>query len=92
MRGAVSQAVYPLTKSQEGMWVDYQVKPLGTKYNLTLEWDLRARDGPLPAVSDIVDGKLLPAKMSQESRRTTLKGREKYSNQRIDDKTCCSSL
>ncbi|OAA78214.1 amino acid adenylation domain protein [Akanthomyces lecanii RCEF 1005] len=37
------------------MWVDYQVKPLGTKYNLTLEWDLRARDGPLPAVSDIVD-------------------------------------
>lgn len=66
MRDAVGQAVYPLTKSQEGMWIDYQVNPLGTKYNLTLEWDLRARDGPLPAVSDIVDGKHLPARKPEE--------------------------
>lgn len=72
MRGAVGQAVYPLTKSQEGMWIDYQVNPLGTKYNLTLEWDLRARDGLLPAVSDIVDGKPLPAKKPEQHRETKL--------------------
>ncbi|KAM3505259.1 hypothetical protein MY10362_003058 [Beauveria mimosiformis] len=54
MRDSVSQAAYPLTKSQEGMWSDYHANPLGTKYNLTLEWDLRKCHGPLPAVSDIV--------------------------------------
>ena len=32
--------VYPLTKNQEGMWVEFQTDPSSTKYNLTLEWDL----------------------------------------------------
>ncbi|KAM3435501.1 hypothetical protein MY4824_004817 [Beauveria thailandica] len=58
MRDSVSQAAYPLTKSQEGMWSDYHANPLGTKYNLTLEWDLRKCHGPLPAVSDIVQGNI----------------------------------
>ncbi|KAB2573376.1 Hybrid PKS-NRPS synthetase TAS1 [Lasiodiplodia theobromae] len=34
------RAVYPLTSSQEGIWVEYVIDPLSTKYNLTLEWDL----------------------------------------------------
>ncbi|KAI0190564.1 amino acid adenylation domain protein [Astrocystis sublimbata] len=32
--------VLPLTKAQDGMWVDFRNEPLSTKYNLTIEWDL----------------------------------------------------
>lgn len=60
MEAAIRQAVYPLTRSQEGLWNDYQASPLGTKYNLTLEWDLQTRDGPQLAVSDVVEGKHRP--------------------------------
>ncbi|XWW97293.1 hypothetical protein V2A60_005275 [Cordyceps javanica] len=55
MKAAISQAVYPLTKSQEAMWNDYQASPLGTKYNLTLEWNLQTSGRRLPAVSDITE-------------------------------------
>ncbi|KAI0397031.1 amino acid adenylation domain protein [Xylariaceae sp. FL0594] len=40
-RQSVPRRVFPLTKSQEGMWVDFQAEPLSTKYNLTIEWDLK---------------------------------------------------
>ena len=57
IKSATSQAVYPLTKSQEGMWNDYLANSGGTKYSLTLEWDLRRRPGPDPPLSEIMNGK-----------------------------------
>lgn len=35
------ESVFPLTKSQEGMWIDYLADSSSTKYNLTLEWNLK---------------------------------------------------
>ncbi|KAL9117893.1 MAG: hypothetical protein Q9187_005564, partial [Circinaria calcarea] len=35
-------AVYPLTRSQQGIWIEYTTDPMSTKYNLTLEWTLPA--------------------------------------------------
>lgn len=35
-----ARCVFPLTRSQEGIWVEYQSEPTSTKYNLTLEWNL----------------------------------------------------
>jgi hypothetical protein len=37
------RCVFPLTRSQEGIWVEYQSEPTSTKYNLTLEWNLERR-------------------------------------------------
>nr|POF14112.1 hybrid pks-nrps synthetase tas1 [Quercus suber] len=34
------RCVFPLTKSQEGLWVEFQDDPTSTKYNFTLEWNL----------------------------------------------------
>lgn len=56
IQSASSQALYPLTKSQEGMWNDYLADPFSTKYNLTLEWDLQRRDRAVLA-TEIVQGK-----------------------------------
>ncbi|KAF5139466.1 Hybrid PKS-NRPS synthetase TAS1 [Metarhizium anisopliae] len=35
------ESVFQLTKSQEGMWIDYLADSSSTKYNLTLEWNLK---------------------------------------------------
>jgi len=34
------QAIYPLSRSQEGIWTEYTMTPSSTKYNLTMQWDL----------------------------------------------------
>lgn len=55
----IPRSVYPVTKSQEGMWVEFQTDPSSTKYNLTLEWDLlRNRAGQTPTIADILQGEL----------------------------------
>lgn len=46
--------VYPLTKSQEGMWVEFQTDPSSTKYNLTLEWNLFQNRPVLAPLSNIL--------------------------------------
>ena len=33
-------AIYPLTRSQEGIWTEYLMDPQSTQYNLTLQWHL----------------------------------------------------
>lgn len=39
-------AVYPLTHSQEGIWIDYLARPESTQYNLYLDLDFAsAGDG-----------------------------------------------
>ena len=56
----IPRSVYPVTKSQEGMWVEFQTDPLSTKYNLTLEWDLlRNSTGERPSVTAVLQGKLI---------------------------------
>ncbi|KAG8418963.1 putative Hybrid PKS-NRPS biosynthetic cluster [Metarhizium acridum] len=46
------ESVFPLTKSQEGMWIAYLADSSSTKYNLTLEWNLK--DSP-PGEADITN-------------------------------------
>lgn len=41
------------------MWNDYKANPASTKYNLTLEWDLRKCGEMLPSVSEIAKGWLV---------------------------------
>lgn len=52
------RAVYPLTSSQEGIWVEYVTDPLSTKYNLTLEWDLSNSERSWDSTSTVFSGKL----------------------------------
>lgn len=58
-RSRPARCVFPLTRSQEGIWVEYQSNPSSTRYNLTLEWNLErsssSGDGK-PAVADIIKG------------------------------------
>lgn len=58
-KSATPRCVYPLTKSQEGMWIEFQVDSLSTKYNLTLEWDLGVESSPdsTPGINDVLRGK-----------------------------------
>ncbi|KAM4066491.1 AMP-binding enzyme [Hirsutella rhossiliensis] len=53
---SIPRSVYPLTKSQEGMWIEFQMSPAGTQYNLTLEWDLLSRGSNVapPSITDIL--------------------------------------
>ncbi|KAK2590901.1 hypothetical protein QQS21_011413 [Conoideocrella luteorostrata] len=46
---------YPLTKSQSGIWLEYQKDTLSTKYNLTLEIDFANTLIDTPSVSKIVE-------------------------------------
>lgn len=60
-RTSTPRSIYPLTKSQEGMWVEFQADRSSTKYNLTLEWDLlRNRSGSVPSIADILNGNKPP--------------------------------
>lgn len=69
-RSRPARCVFPLTRSQEGIWVEYQSNPSSTRYNLTLEWNLErsssSGDGK-PAVVDIIKG-LYPNQISPEGR------------------------
>ncbi|KAF4471968.1 amino acid adenylation domain [Fusarium albosuccineum] len=54
-RGPVTpQSVYPMTKSQEAMWIEFQSEPQSTHYNLTLEWDVKDLNGSEPSIKDIL--------------------------------------
>ncbi|KAF4991222.1 hypothetical protein FDECE_14114 [Fusarium decemcellulare] len=54
-RGPVTpQSVYPMTKSQEAMWIEFQSEPQSTHYNLTLEWDVKDLEGSEPSIKDIL--------------------------------------
>ncbi|KJZ80421.1 hypothetical protein HIM_00271 [Hirsutella minnesotensis 3608] len=55
-RTCIPRSVYPLTKSQEGMWIEFQMDPASTKYNLTLEWDLlgRGSEATTPTITDVL--------------------------------------
>lgn len=50
-------ATYPLTRSQEGIWVDYLAERTSTQYNLTLEWNLMDNAGNDFKTGDIVAGR-----------------------------------
>ena len=49
-------AVYPLTHSQEGIWIDYLADRTSTQYNLTVEWRLTYADKLPVSVQNIVAG------------------------------------
>lgn len=51
-------ATYPLTRSQEGIWVDYLTERTSTQYNLTLEWNMVDKIGSQVNIRDIVAGRL----------------------------------
>lgn len=51
-------ATYPLTHSQEGIWVDYLADKTSTQYNLTLEWSFGNIDDELFKTHKIVAGML----------------------------------
>lgn len=50
------RAMYPLTSSQEGIWIEYVTDPLSTKYNLTLEWDLSSGERTWSSISPVISG------------------------------------
>ena len=58
--GAMVKSLYPLTHSQQGIWIEFTMDSLSTKYNLTLEW-------VLPAKKEETDGGL---KRALEGERT----------------------
>lgn len=54
------RALYPLTRSQQGIWLDYQMNPDSTRYNLTLEWTFGKDDLDLsPNLDSILEGRPL---------------------------------
>ena len=55
-RDVPATCVYPITKSQEGIWIECQSDPATTKYNLTLEWDLQKEDSTEYSISHIIKG------------------------------------
>ncbi|KAF2015411.1 acetyl-CoA synthetase-like protein [Aaosphaeria arxii CBS 175.79] len=54
---APPRSVFPLTRSQEGMWLEFATDPTSTKYNLTLEWDVgQKQDGEaVPTTTAVFD-------------------------------------
>lgn len=52
-------ATYPLTHSQEGIWIDYLADRTSTQYNLTLEWNIVNGTEPQIGLPEIVSGKSL---------------------------------
>ena len=50
-------AVYPLTRSQQGIWIEYTTDPMSTKYNLTLEWTLPANSEDPGSLEKILHGR-----------------------------------
>lgn len=49
---------YPLTRSQEGIWVDYLADRASTQYNISLEWNVVDNVGNQVKTGEIVAGKL----------------------------------
>lgn len=56
LRAGSPQSMYLLTKSQEGMWIEFLADPSSTKYNLTLEWDLQRRASVVPSIEGVLKG------------------------------------
>lgn len=56
----VVHAVYPLTRSQEGIWIEYLMEPSSTTYNLTLQWDMSSGgdDHSPTSITTILSAKL----------------------------------
>lgn len=49
--------VYPLTKSQEGIWIEHQADPKSSKYHLVLCLDLsKGTDGKAHSIAEINNG------------------------------------
>ena len=54
------RALYPLTRRQAGIWLEYQMNPESTRYNLTLEWTLEKDDKEYDAtLGSVLKGKHL---------------------------------
>lgn len=61
-------ATYPLTRSQEGIWVDYLADRTSTQYNLTLEWNMVDNVETKFKTSELVAGKLpVPIRITVDS-------------------------
>ncbi|KAH8706253.1 hypothetical protein BGZ61DRAFT_493214 [Ilyonectria robusta] len=87
-QAVTSRSIYPLTKSQEGMWVDFQTDPFSTKYNLTLEWDiLHNRSGPKPTIDELlhVITKLTARHATLRSMFTLIDGKPNMEEYTVDD-------
>lgn len=55
------RALYPLTRTQQGIWFEYQMNLDSTRYNLTLEciFETGGRD-PGTTIDSILKGRYLP--------------------------------
>lgn len=61
-------ATYPLTRSQEGIWVDYLANRTSTQYNLTLEWNMVDNAETKFKTGELVAGRLtLPMGITVDS-------------------------
>ncbi|KAK7432505.1 hypothetical protein QQZ08_001070 [Neonectria magnoliae] len=87
---ATPRSVYPVTKSQEGMWVEFLSDPFSTKYNLTLEWDiLENRSRPKPSLDELLQviRKLTERHATLRSMFTVIDGKpnmEEYASDDLD--------
>lgn len=53
-------AIFPLTRTQEGIWIEYMMRPSSTHYNLTLRFSLPTQlDGYNVGLPDVVSGIVL---------------------------------
>ncbi|KYK54404.1 hypothetical protein DCS_06362 [Drechmeria coniospora] len=48
------ETAYPLTKSQESIWLEYQKDASSTKYNVTLEWEISDATKGAPCVRQVL--------------------------------------
>lgn len=61
-------ATYPLTRSQEGIWVDYLADRTSTQYNLTLEWNMVDNAETKFKTGQIIAGRLtVPIRITVDS-------------------------
>lgn len=52
-------SIYPLTRSQEGIWIEYSMDSSSTQYNLTLEWTFNGDSSKeVTSVESILKGSL----------------------------------
>ncbi|KAK7421371.1 hypothetical protein QQX98_002265 [Neonectria punicea] len=90
VQSAAPRSVYPVTKSQEGMWVEFQTDPFSTKYNLTLEWDLLdSKSRAKPSLDELLQviRKLTERHATLRSMFTVIDGKpnmEEYASDDVD--------
>jgi hypothetical protein len=57
---------YPLTHSQEGIWIDYLADRTSTQYNLTLGWNIASRIESQIGLPEIISGRIpIPLPLEQ---------------------------